>query len=165
MPAAGNARIQPHPAMSPAASPRRNRRGLTLIELMVALAVAAILAAIALPSYSAYIRKSKARTAASDLVAMGLAMENRFQKTLLYPVYSSATTVAATPSSRSGTVATDFSTWAPAQGDSFTYSVVSTTSSYTLTATGISGTIDCTLTLTSGNVRSVSGTQCGFSSW
>ncbi len=138
---------------------------MTLIELMVAVAILAILTAVAAPSYTSYVRKSKAKTASADLVAMGVAMENRFQKTLLYPVYSTATAVAANPASRSGTVATDFASWAPAQGDAFDFSIVSTSSTYTLTATGNSANMSCTLTLSSGNVRSASGSHCGFSSW
>jgi type IV pilus assembly protein PilE len=38
--------------------PERNERGFTLIELVIAMAIVAILAAIALPSYAAFMRKS-----------------------------------------------------------------------------------------------------------
>jgi type IV pilus assembly protein PilE len=50
----------------------RRLRGFTLIELMIAVAVVAILTAIALPSYQTYIRKSRradAKTALLDLAA------------------------------------------------------------------------------------------------
>jgi type IV pilus assembly protein PilE len=135
-----------------------------VIEIMMALAIMAIVARLAVPSYVSYISKSKAKGATGDLVGMGLALENRFQKTLAYPVYATSTTVAALASSRTGSVATDFGTWAPAQGAAFTYSVVSSSTTYTVTATG-TGSMDCTMTLTSANVRTASGTSCGFSSW
>lgn len=46
------------------------QRGFTLIELMVAVAIVGILAAIAYPSYGSYIRKSKRATAQAALVDM-----------------------------------------------------------------------------------------------
>ncbi len=47
---------------------RRSTHGFTLVELMVTLAVFAILVAIALPSFTSSIQGSKADTEASDLV-------------------------------------------------------------------------------------------------
>lgn len=48
-------------------SPRRHR-GFTLIELMIAVAVVAILAAVAYPSYTEHIRKSRRATAQAALM-------------------------------------------------------------------------------------------------
>ena len=59
--------------------------GFTLIELMITVAIVAILAAIALPSYSDYVTKSKMRLAQSDLVALAAAFENHRQLKLAYP--------------------------------------------------------------------------------
>ena len=50
--------------------------GFTLIELMIAVVVLAILAAIAMPMYSNYITKAKARSAQSDLLALSLVLES-----------------------------------------------------------------------------------------
>lgn len=47
---------------------RRHSEGFTLIELMVAIAVFAIMAAVALPSFTSSIQKSKADTEISDLM-------------------------------------------------------------------------------------------------
>lgn len=47
---------------------RRSSEGFTLIELMVAIAVFAIMAAVALPSFTSSIQKSKADTEISDLM-------------------------------------------------------------------------------------------------
>jgi type IV pilus assembly protein PilE len=85
--------------------------GLTLIELMIVVAIVAILAAIALPSYTSYVTKSRAQAATSDLVGMALAMENTFQKTLSYPVYSAYTTIAGG--------ATNFTSWIKWLSDDF----------------------------------------------
>ena len=130
--------------------------GFTLIELMTVLVVVAILAAVALPAYTRYIQKSRARSAAADLVALSANIENAFQKTLSYPVVAQTATTASTQ--------TSFTGWAPSMDAYFVYTVVSTTTGYTITATG-SGNMNCTLTLQSPNTRSASGSSCGFSSW
>ena len=124
------------------------------MELMVAVAIVAILAAIAVPSYSSYITSSRANNAATDLVALSLDLNAEYSKTLVYPVYSSGT--AATTSLFTG--------WSPTASSYFTYSVVSTTSSYTLTATGIDSMQGCILTLDNNNTRTATD-DCGFSSW
>jgi type IV pilus assembly protein PilE len=51
----------------------RQQKGFTLIELIVAMMVAAILVSIAIPSYSSYVRKSRrtdAKTAVLDLASL-----------------------------------------------------------------------------------------------
>ena len=58
--------------------------GFTLLELMVAVIILAILAAIAMPMYSNYITKAKARSAQSDLVALSVVMESLYQRHLKY---------------------------------------------------------------------------------
>jgi type IV pilus assembly protein PilE len=57
----------------------RAARGLTLIELMVALAVVAILTAVALPAYNGYVQRSRVPAALDGLIAIALRMEQRFQ--------------------------------------------------------------------------------------
>lgn len=140
-------------------------RGFTLIEVMIVVAMIAILAAIALPSYRSYIQKSRAKAASADLVALSLAVENRFQKTLVYPTYASATTIAATPATRTDPVKTDFAAWIPSQGASFTYSIESTASTYTLRATGKDALSGCTLSLDQSNARNAASSCTTLGAW
>lgn len=139
------------------------KQGFTLIELMVTVVIAAILAAIAIPSYSSYITKSKAKNAASSLVALSLVAESLYQRNLTYPIPSTnpTTTTAQTKSYATA--------WQPTESENFNYTVNVTATTYTLTATGITGTRNagCTLTINQANTRTISGgTACGgMSSW
>jgi type IV pilus assembly protein PilE len=71
--------------------------GFTLIELMVAVAIVAILAAVALPNYTAYITRSKIAEATSNLLGMRTKMEQFFQDNRTYVGACAAGTVAPLP--------------------------------------------------------------------
>src|SRR6187551_1403024 len=90
-----------------------NQRAFTLIEMMIVAAIIAILAAIALPSYNSYIIKSEIRTAQSDLLALSLNFENKYQRTLSYP-----TNIPATTDGLKG----EFKGWSPSAADNFDFS-------------------------------------------
>lgn len=141
---------------------RSSGRGFTLIELMIVVAIVAILAAIAMPSYTRFITKSQARAASADLVTLSLVLENRFQKNLAYPTYSNAT-IAPKHADRTPPMTDDFSAWIPVQGDLFDYKITSTNSSYSLTAARKSGA--CTLTLDDRNVRNAASTCAVLGAW
>ena len=125
------------------------QRGFTLVELMIVVVVIAILASIALPSYQDYVKKSRARAATADLVALAAAVENHFQRNLNYPAEL-----------------LDVTTWKAAHTDFFNYSYSGDSNSYTLTASG-KGVMDgCDLALQHDNTRTVSSaSDCGISSW
>lgn len=75
----------------------RSARGFTLIELMITVAVVAILAAIALPAYNDYITRSKFAEATSTLASMRVKMEQYYQDARKYTGACAAGTVAALP--------------------------------------------------------------------
>lgn len=124
---------------------RNAQRGLTLIELMIVVVIIGIIAAIAVPAYQDSIERSRVRTAGADLVALAVALENRFQRQLSY---SGATTANVN--------------WQQGSDPShFTIAMSAGSDSYTLTATGSS----CTLTLDEKNNRTMTGSCGGLSSW
>lgn len=108
-------------------SARRSTGGFTLIEVMITVAIIAILAAIGIPAYSDYIRRGKLPEAFSRLSDYRSKMEQYYQDNR---TYGNATKCANTMAA--GTWG-DFSA-----SDNFTYAC-STTSpfqAYTITATG-----------------------------
>jgi type IV pilus assembly protein PilE len=59
--------------------PLHGRRGFTLIELMITIAILAILSTVALPAYTAYIQRSRVPVALDALSAYMTRMEQRYQ--------------------------------------------------------------------------------------
>ena len=92
-------------------------RGFTLIELMITVAIIAILAAIALPNYTQYVVRGKIAEGTSELAQWRNRMERFFQDNRTFDGGCEATK--------------------PASTKYFTYSCVAADESYTLTATGI----------------------------
>lgn len=126
----------------------RSQRAFTLIEMMIVVAIVAILAAIALPSYNSYIVKSEIRTAQSDLLALSLNFENQYQRQLSYPILNPNT---------ADQLRLDFPGWSPS-AKNFVYTVsVNEVSAYTLLATGSGRQSGCSITITNVNVRRTAG--------
>ncbi len=74
--------------------------GFTLIELMIAVAIIAILAAIAIPSYTEYARRGRITDAVSTLSGMRVKMEQYYQDNRTYAgacVVAPPTTIANQP--------------------------------------------------------------------
>lgn len=96
-------------------------KGFTLIELMIAVFIVAVLAMIAIPSYQSHIRKSRRMDAVTSLLHMQL-LESRYRAT----------------NSTYGTLA---QIGAASSSDYYSYTVTNVSATaYTLTATAKSGT-------------------------
>ena len=89
-------------------APGRRARGVTLTELLIVLAVVALLAAIAIPSYSAYVVRSKRAEAKTALVQAAQYMERIYSQSGCYSFTdaNSCALGAATPPGVAATVPT-----------------------------------------------------------
>lgn len=131
--------------------------GFTLVEIMITVAIVAILASIAMPAYNSYIIKSEIRSVQSDLMALSLGFENQYQRTLSYPVLSAA------DRADIAKIKEKIKGWNPANTENFNIKLsVSTATEYTLIAEGKSGSrqAGCKLSLTHKNERAA--TDCKY---
>ena len=78
-------------------STRVPTRGFTLMEIMVTVALVALLASIALPSYAAYVKRARVPLALMGLSSYALKMEQAYQDNGNYGNTSCSAAVASTP--------------------------------------------------------------------
>jgi type IV pilus assembly protein PilE len=79
---------------------RHTAKGFTLIEIMITVAIVAILASIALPAYNDYVMRSKISEAVANLSDMRTKMEQFFLDNRTYAGACAAGTVAPLPSGK-----------------------------------------------------------------
>ncbi len=136
------------------------QQGFTLIELMVTVAIVAILSAIAVPSYVQYVQRGNRAQAMATLLQDSNWMEQQFTINNAYPTTLSSTATPSFPGFQSP----------PTGAAVYNISLVSassTVTTYTLQAVPVATTPDkCgTFTLDNTGLRSVSGTASSTTCW
>ncbi|MCV0438664.1 MAG: prepilin-type N-terminal cleavage/methylation domain-containing protein [Hydrogenophaga sp.] len=116
-------------------------RGFTLIELMITVAVIGILASIAYPSYTDYVRRSRIAEATGDLSAARVRLEQFYQDNRNYGSTAAACTV---PMPVSGSGAFNYSC---------AWGATASNQSFLITATGIGAMAGYTFTVDNNNNR------------
>jgi type IV pilus assembly protein PilE len=125
------------------------QRGFTIIDLVIAIAIMAILIRIALPAYQGYLVRGSRQTAQSELIALANSEEKIF---LNSSAYTSSVTGAYTGQSSGGLGVTSGNS----KDGRYAYSIATTATTFTITATPATGTPqanDGTLTITEAGVR------------
>src|SRR5262245_245505 len=152
-----NTRVHSHHYTMNEGGSMQRHVGFTLIELLITMVVLAVLAAIALPSYTDYVTRGKIPEATSNLQAMRTKMEQYFQDNRSYPTGGCVTTAPGAGQIQIPTLNYFTITCAPAPTAS-TYTIVATG---TGSLTGIVYTIDQankrTTTVTSGTAMAKAG--------
>ena len=123
----------------------QRERGFSLLELMIAVAIAGILASVALPSYTSYVIRSKLVDMTDGIAAMSANMEIYFQDNRTYADSGSFTS--------------------PCQAVTSTnYSIACTSNAttYTLTATGVGSISDFVFTLNQAGNRGTTSVKTGW---
>ena len=125
---------------------RIQNRGFTLIEVMIVVAIVAILSAIALPSYQEYIRRGHRAEARAALLQAAQWLERAATATGTYPLTASFPTTLTTMQSGRYTVAVASPPASAASGAAFTLTATPAGGQvgdkcgiYTLTHSGVRG--------------------------
>ncbi len=120
-------------------------RGFSLLELMVAVAIAGILASVAIPSYTSYVIRSHLVDMTDGIAAMSANMEIYFQDNRTYEDSGNFT-------SPCRALATT----------NYSIACTSNATTYTLTATGLESISDFTFTLDQSGNRGTTSVKTGW---
>jgi type IV pilus assembly protein PilE len=123
------------------------QNGMTLIELMVVIAIIAILASIGVPSYRDYVTRGKLAEAYATLAGQRVKMEQYYQDLRTYNGACTNGTVAPQPT-----------------GKYFTYACNINDQQYTITATGVAaeGMSGFSFTVDQNNARATTAAPSGW---
>ena len=121
----------------------RSNAGFTLIEIMIVVAIVAVLAAIAMPAYSDYVMRGRLSDAHAGLMTKRVELEQFFQDNRTYVGYDCTS---------DGTANFSFSC------------TTQTATAYTLQADGVGGTSvdDFIFTLTEANARATTSVPASW---
>lgn len=124
----------------------KKSNGFTLIEIMVTVAIVAILASIALPAYTDYITKASIAEAFSGLSSAASSSEQFWSNNRTYVGFNGA------------------ASW-PANTTKFSYTLSNdTASTYTITATGAGNAAGFVYTINQDGTRATTGVKSGWGS-
>ena len=144
----------PHPVRARRAvgACRHGSHGFTLIELMIAVAIVAILVGVALPSYREYVVRGHLADASNGLALMRAQMERHFQDNRTYATAGTFTTPCASTDA------------APRTFNNFvvTCSGTPTATAFRLAATGSGPVTGFTFTINQADVRATSAAPAGW---
>lgn len=80
--------------LTPPSTARRRQGGWSLVEISLALALAAVLLVVALPAYMSYRETLRQRVAAQDIAAMGAVIQQSWEDAHAYPANLAAVQLA-----------------------------------------------------------------------
>jgi type IV pilus assembly protein PilE len=148
----------PHRVGSPARriAARRGDQGFTLLEVMITVAIVAVVAAVALPSYNDYVTRGRIVEATSSLSDMRTRLEQYFSDNRQYPASCIAPAAGPAPAGK---------IYLPAESKHFSVSCALTATTYTVTATGDAsrGTGGFVYTIDEANNRRTTSLPPGWS--
>jgi type IV pilus assembly protein PilE len=119
--------------------------GFTLIEVLITVAIVAILAMVALPAYNQYILRANITEAASGLSDMRVKLEQYFQDQRTYAGACANGTVAPLPA-----------------GKNFTFTCALAATTYTVTATGSNSMASFIFTVDQAGTRATTSVPTGW---
>lgn len=121
-------------------------KGFTLLELMVVVAIVGILAAVAFPAYTDYVKRGRIPQATNNLASMRVKLEQYFQDNRTYVGACAAGTVAPLPTA-----------------DNFTYTCPTlTATAFTVQAQGSGTMAGFTYTINESNAKATTAVPSGW---